>query len=139
MIAPRMVRRFMLPWHKRLADLAHDKGKLFLFHSCGQMYDLIEDYIDKVGIDAKHSFEDNVLPVTEAKRRYGSRLSLLGGIDVDLLARGGETDVRRRVREVLNVCQTGGGYCFGSGNWVTDYISADNYLVALDEARRFGG
>jgi len=138
MIAPHMVRRFILPWHKRLADLAHGKGKLFLFHSCGDMYDLIENYINDVVIDAKHSFEDNVLPVTEVKRRYGSRLSLLGGVDVDLLARGDETSVRKRVREILNVCQRGGGYSFGSGNWVTDYIPVKSYLIALDEARRFG-
>jgi hypothetical protein len=41
------------------------------------------------------------------------------------------------VRETLAVCQPGGGYCLGLGNWVTSYIPADNYLAVLDEARRF--
>lgn len=137
MIAPETVRRYILPWHRRLAALAHARGKLLLFHSCGQMYDLIDDYIDDVRIDAKHSFEDNVLPVTEAKRRYGTRMSLLGGVDVDLLARADTTAIRDRTRQILDVCQPGGGYCLGSGNWVTDYVPLDNYLAMLDEARRW--
>ena len=137
MISPDTIRRHIMPWHKRIADAAHARGKLFLFHSCGQMYDLIDDYIDEVRIDAKHSFEEAVLPVTEVKKRWGDRLSLLGGVDVDFLARGSEEQVRRKTREILDVCQPGGGYFLGSGNWVTNYIPPDNYLAMLDEARRY--
>ena len=137
MIAPAQLREFVLPWHRRLARLTHDKGKLFILHSCGDMYDLIDDYIDDVGIDAKHSFEDNVLPVTAAKERYGHRLSLLGGIDVDLLARATPAEIRRHTRAVLETCHAGGGYCLGSGNWVTAYIPTDNYLAMLEAARQW--
>ena len=136
MISPEQIRRFVLPWHKRLAQLAHDHGKLVLLHSCGDMYDMMDEYIEDVGIDAKHSFEDNVLPVTEVKKRYGDRLALLGGVDVDLLARADLETIRRHTRAVLDICQPGGGYCLGSGNWVTEYIPVDAYLAMLDEARR---
>lgn len=138
MIAPRHIRELILPWHRRIAEMAHRKGKLFFFHSCGMMYDLIDDYIDDVKIDAKHSFEDNVLPVQEVKRRWGDRLSLLGGMDVDFLARQSPDAVRRKTRDTLEVCHPGGGYLLGSGNWVTEYIPLDNYLAMLDEGRRFG-
>ena len=138
MISPDHIREFVLPWHRRVAKLAHEKGKLFLFHSCGDMYALIDDYIKTVGIDAKHSFENNVLPVDQAKARYGDRLSLLGGMDVDFLARATPLAVRERTRGILAACQPGGGYCLGSGNWVTDYIPAENYLAMLAEARQFG-
>jgi len=137
MISPDDIRRLILPWHKRIADLSHEHGKIVFFHCCGQMYELIDDYIDDVKIDAKHSFEENVLPVTEVKRRYGERLSLLGGIDVDLLARGNEESIRAKTREVLDVCMPGGGYFLGSGNWVSEYIPVGNYLFMLDEARRY--
>lgn len=73
----------------------------------------------------------------EAKRLYGSRLSLLGGMDVDFLARSDENSIRRRTREILEACHPGGGYCLGLGNWVTNYIPVDNYLTMLDEARKF--
>lgn len=134
--SPEVIRRYALPWHQRLADIAHAHDKLFLFHSCGMMYELMDDYIDDVRIDAKHSFEENVLPVMAVKRQYGARMSLLGGVDVDLLARGTETDIREKTREILACCQPGGGYCLGSGNWVTDYIPLENYLAMLDEARK---
>jgi uroporphyrinogen decarboxylase len=137
MVSPEVIRKVIMPWHRRIAQIAHAHGKLFLFHSCGNMYSLIDDYIDDVRIDAKHSFEDNVLPVTEAKTRWGDRLSLLGGMDVDFLARAAPEAVRKRTREVLNICQPGGGYCLGSGNWVTHYIPLDNYLAMMDEARRW--
>ena len=139
MIAPETIRQLIIPWHKKMSEIAHAHGKLVWLHSCGQMYDLIDDYIDEVKIDAKHSFEDVVLPVTGAKERYGDRLALLGGIDVDLLSRGEEATIRAKVREVLEVCVPGGGYFLGSGNWVTSYIPLDSYLVMLDEGRRWSG
>ena len=137
MISPEAVRKLIIPWHKRIADIAHSRGKLVLFHSCGQIYSLIDDYLDDVRIDAKHSFEEAVLPVTEVKKLYGDRLSLLGGMDVDLLARGEESAIRARTREILDVCVPGGGYYLGSGNWVTAYTPLDSYLAMIDEGRKY--
>ena len=91
--------------------------------------------IDDVRIDGKHSFEDTILPVTEAKKKYGDRIALLGGIDVDFLCRADEKAIRKRVCETLEICLQGGGYCLGTGNSVANYIPLDNYLVMLDEGR----
>lgn len=137
MIAPDTIRALFMPWHRKLADIAHRHGKLFLFHSCGQMYELMDAYIDDVGIDAKHSFEEAVMPVTEVSRRYGERVGLLGGMDVDLLARGSEHEIRAHTRAILDACVPGGGYCLGAGNWVTSYIPLDRYLAMVDEGRRY--
>jgi uroporphyrinogen decarboxylase len=97
----------------------------------------MEDLINDVGIDAKHSFEDTIESVIDAKRLYGDRIALLGGIDVDFLCRSDEKQVRRRVRETLEKCMPGGGYVLGTGNSVANYIPVDNYLAMLDEGRRF--
>jgi uroporphyrinogen decarboxylase len=137
MMSPRYIIEKFLPWHKRMAASAHDHGKMYFFHCCGKCDSLMDHLIDEVRIDAKHSFEDTVVPVTEAKRRWGGRVTLLGGLDVDLVARSEPAAIRRRVRQTLDVCQPGGGYCLGMGNWVTSYIPVDNYLVMLDEGRRW--
>lgn len=139
MVEPGYIAEKFLPWHERMAAHAHDHGKLFFFHCCGKIDALMDTLIDEVGIDAKHSFEENVVPVTEAKRRWGDRVALLGGLDVDFIARSEPEAIRARVRQTLDVCQPGGGYCLGLGNWVTDYIPVDNYLAVLDEGRRYGG
>jgi len=137
LIDPENLRRIFFPWHKRMADHAHRHGKMYFLHSCGRLDEIMDDIIDVLKVDAKHSFEDVVTPVTEAKRLWGHRISLLGGIDVDFMARSGESAIRKRIREVLDICMPGGGYCLGLGNWVTDYIPLENYLVLIDEARRY--
>lgn len=137
LLAPQIIITRFLPWVKRMSAHAHEHGKLFLFHSCGKVDALMDYLIDEVKIDAKHSFEDNVVPVTEAKRRWGARVSLLGGLDVDFVVRSGQQAIRQRVRETLDVCQPGGGYCLGMGNWVTEYTPIDNWLTVLDEGRRY--
>lgn len=137
LLDPGSIRRLLLPWHKRLAETLHAHGKLLFLHSCGNMYRLMDAFIDEVGIDAKHSFEDNVLPVAEVKKRYGDRLTLLGGMDIDFLIRAGAAAIRAKTREILSACMPGGGYFFGASNWITEDIPLDNYLAMLNEAREY--
>jgi uroporphyrinogen decarboxylase len=138
LIGPDDLREFALPGHKRMAQAAHEAGRPYLLHSCGQLGSIMEDLIEDVGIDALHSFEDTIWTVQEAKEKYGDRIAVLGGIDVDFLCRAGEAQVRQRVRDTLAQCMPGGGYCLGTGNSVANYIPLDNYLAMLDEGRRFG-
>jgi len=136
LISPNDMREFVLCGHKRLAQLCHDAGRPYILHACGKRADIIEDLISDVKLDALHSWEDVIEPVTQAKRAYGNRLSLIGGIDLDFLCRATPDLVRRRVRETVAICQPGGGYCLGTGNSVCNYIPLDNYLAMLDEGRK---
>ncbi|OHD77036.1 MAG: hypothetical protein A3J97_07550 [Spirochaetes bacterium RIFOXYC1_FULL_54_7] len=67
-VPPGFLREFNLPHHKKMAKLAHAHDKLHVLHSCGNMYSLMDDLIDDVGIDAKHSYEEAILPVVDAHR-----------------------------------------------------------------------
>ena len=96
------------------------------------------DAIIGIGIDAKHSFEDQILPVEQAKALYGDKIALLGGLDMDFLCRAEESSLRARVRQILDQCHPGGGYCLGSGNSIAKYVPVDNYLIMLDEGRKYG-
>jgi uroporphyrinogen decarboxylase len=140
MTSPEFLREQILPWHRECARIAHQHGKPYLLHSCGNLDAVMEDLIDTVGIDGKHSFEDTILPVSEAYERYGQRISILGGIDVDFLCRASEDEIRRRVQETLEACTSrdhGSGYCLGTGNTVANYMPLDSYLVMLDEGRNY--
>jgi uroporphyrinogen decarboxylase len=135
--SPAFLRAKVLPWHKQCAEAAHEKDKPYLLHNCGNIEAIMDDLIDEVGIDARHSFEDAITPVTEAFSKYGARIALLGGIDVDFLCRAGEREIRERVRETLDACMAGTGYCLGTGNTVANYIPLDNFLIMLDEGRKY--
>jgi|GEM_PF-6716568 len=47
----------------KLEVACHRHGKPFILHCCGQVDAIMEDLIETVGIDAKHSFQDNIEPV----------------------------------------------------------------------------
>ena len=137
MMAPKIIKDKFLPWHKKMAREAHQHNKLYFMHSCGKIDTIMDALIDDVKIDAKHSFEDVIESVIQAKGRWGNKVALLGGLDVDFVVRSDESAIRQRVNEVLDVCLQGGGYCLGLGNWVTSYIPIENYLTVLDEGRKY--
>lgn len=136
LVKPDDLREFVLPGHRRMAEMAHAAGRLYALHSCGQLRAIMPDLIEDVGIDAKHSFEDTIEDIRDAKQTYGERIAVLGGVDMDFLYRADEQALRARVREVVDACQPGGGFCLGSGNSIANYIPLENYLIMLDEGRR---
>ena len=103
LISPKDLRAFVLPGHRKMAEMAHAAGRPYLLHSCGNLRAIMPDLIDSVGIDAKHSFEDTIETVEEAKAGYGSRIGILGGIDVDFLCRATiQASEDERIFEVLD-------------------------------------
>ncbi len=139
LLSPEHLREFILPWHKRYAELAHRTGRFFLLHSCGHTEAIMPDLIDDVKIDAKHSFEDAIIPVSEFKKRWGNRVAVLGGLDVDRVARSTPDGVRAYTREILETCAADGGYACGTGNSVPNYVPAANYLAMVETVHRFNG
>ncbi|MCX7918185.1 MAG: uroporphyrinogen-III decarboxylase-like protein [bacterium] len=127
----------VLPWYKKMAEVAHNKNKLIILHSCGNIEPLMDSLINEVKLDGRHSFEDVITPVTEAKRLYGNRIAIIGGIDMNFICTATESEIRKRVRQTLDICQPGGGYCLGTGNTVANYIPLENYLIMLDEGRKY--
>jgi uroporphyrinogen decarboxylase len=111
---------------------------LFLLHSCGNLETIMDDVIE-LGVDAKHSFEDVIMPVEQVKQRWGNRLAVLGGVDVDLLSRGTEQQVRDRTETILRACAPDGGYACGSGNSIANYVKPQNYLAMLEAVHHFNG
>jgi uroporphyrinogen decarboxylase len=134
LIAPSDLRQYCFPWHRRFAAMAHEKGIPYFLHSCGNVDAVMEDLITYVGIDGKHSFEDAIIPAEEFQARYGHRIAVLGGLDVNVLASSSPEGVRQRTRRLMEVCGRRGRYAVGSGNSIPSYVPVANYLAMLDEA-----
>ncbi len=138
LISPAHLREYCLPWQKKFAALAHAKGKPYFLHSCGQVSGIMDDLISDIGIDGKHSYEDAVIRVEDFQALYGSRIAVLGGLDVNVLSHFSEETVRRRTRELVETCGARGRYAIGSGNSIPSYVPVENYLAMVDEALAFG-
>jgi uroporphyrinogen decarboxylase len=70
----------------------------------------MDDIIDKMKYDAKHSFEDTIEPVEDAYERWGNRIAILGGIDLDFLCRSTPDEIRHRCTKMLARAAKKGGY-----------------------------
>ncbi len=136
LISPDHLRQYILPWHRRFAEMAHRQGVLYFLHSCGNVEAIMTDLIENVGIDGKHSFEDAIIPAPEFHRRYGDRIATLGGVDMHVLSSAEPDRLRRYVRNLIEACAPMGRFAIGSGNSIPGYVPVENYLTMLDEALR---
>jgi uroporphyrinogen decarboxylase len=134
LIGPDAMRKYCLPWHKRYAEMTHAKDLPYWLHSCGNLAAIYEDLIEDVHIDAKHSFEDVIMPVQDFHARYSDRIGVLGGMDLNILSGGSPKDVRAHTRFLSETCGARGRYAIGSGNSVPSYVPPENYLAMIDQA-----
>jgi len=133
LIAPDDLRKYILPWHKKLAAIVHEHNRPYFLHSCGNVESIMEDLISDVEIDAKHSFEDVIIPVQDFQQKYGDRIAVLGGLDINILSEDMPEQVRKKTRFLIEKCGNRGRYAVGSGNSIPSYIPVDNYLAMVDE------
>ena len=135
-INPDDIREIFIPWHTRIIAAARKHGKLGIFHVCGRVDAIMDDLIDTVRIDAKHSTQDVIETIGQTRTRWGDRVALLGGVDIDFVTRAQPNQVAGYTRKILEECAAGCGFALGLGNWVADSVPLENYLAVLAEARR---
>ena len=136
---PTEMQKYVVPWHKRIVETAHAAGRPAILHSCGNLATLMDDIIDEIGYDAKHSFEDTIQPVEDAYEQYHDRIAILGGLGLDFVIRSEPEAVYERARAMLDRAADRGGYALGTGNSVPDYVPDENFLAliaAATESRR---
>ena len=135
LISPSHLREYIFPWAKRIVELAHPYHKPCILHSCGYFKDIIDDITDDMKFDARHSYEDNIMPVEDAYEAYHDRIAILGGIDVNFIATETPENIYRRSREMLERTADRGGYALGTGNSVPNYIPYENFMAMLRAAQ----
>ncbi len=139
MIAPEHFRRYLFPWLRRMGEACASRGIPWIFHSDGDVSEVIEDLID-CGFNALHPIEAKAMDIVALKRRYGGRLALMGNLDLAYpLALGTPEEVAAEVKRLLREVAPGGGYCLGSGNSVPEYVPVANYQAMRETALKYGG
>ena len=134
MLSPDQMRRYVFPWHKRIVETAHAAGKPAMLHSCGNLEEVMDDIIDDMKFDGKHSFEDVIMPIEEVYDRWHDRIAILGGIDVDFICRSSPDDVYQRSKAMLERAEDDGAYALGTGNSVPDYVPEECYFAMVKAA-----
>ena len=132
---PSTIRNHIVPQYRKVIDLVHAAGNKFLYHSCGNIFEVMDDIIG-AGIDAKHSNEDGIAPFQRWIDDYGARIGFCGGFDMDFICRKTPDDVYESALELgRQYRRTARGYALGSGNSIPEYVPVENYLAMIRAAQ----
>ena len=132
MIHPDQLRQYVFPWVRKITEAVHAAKKSVLIHSCGNLETVMDEIIENLNLDGKHSFEDTITPVENAYALWGSRIAILGGLDVDYLCKTDPETIKERVRNLIVLTRNKGSYAVGSGNSIPDYIPEAHYAAMLE-------
>ena len=135
--SPLYWRKYFKPGVKAIVDYCHSQGLPVIYHGCGNVNRIFEDFID-LRVDAYNPLEAKAgLDVVDLRRRFGHRIAFCGNMDVLLWANGPKEELRNMVLTKLNAAK-GGGYIFQSDHSVPGNISAENYEYVVNLVRQYG-
>jgi hypothetical protein len=130
-----MYDEFVYPYQKMVADAI---GKPWVYHSDGNLFPVLDGLL-RLGMDAIHPIQPSAMDIGTMKARYGSRVCIVGNIDLDYtLTLGPPEGVDREVKERIAAAGAGGGYIISSGNSLTDYCKTENVWAMSEAVHKYG-
>ena len=138
MLSPKMLEGLFGESYRRIAEAAHAGGCRIVFHSCGNVLDLLTSMADW-GFDGVHALEPTAgVTLAEARRRIGDRLCLCGNVDITrTLVNGTREEVFREVERCIVDGSRGGGFILAPTN-TSNVVSARNLGWMVEAAREYG-
>ncbi len=131
-LSPDMFRKLIKP--RQIRFLAHVKARTpakVLYHTCGSIYALIPDFIE-AGVDVLNPVQTSAAKMDPAqlKREFGRDLAFWGAVDTQrLLPQASPDEVKARVRELVEVLGSDGGYVVSAANNIQADTPAENILA----------
>lgn len=135
--SPAFWRRAFKPGVKAIVDECHAAGLPVIYHGCGNVARIFEDFIE-IGVDAYNPLEAKAgLDVVALRRRYGHRIAFCGNMNVVDWARLTPEELEPVVLRKLNAAK-GGGFIFQSDHSVPADVSGRNYDYVVRLVRERG-
>ncbi|MDP6525073.1 MAG: uroporphyrinogen decarboxylase family protein [Kiritimatiellia bacterium] len=135
--SPDYWREYFKPWVKAIVAECHAKDLPVIYHGCGNVHKILEDYIE-TGIDALNPLEAKAdLDTVNLRREYGHRLGFCGNSNMQVWETNEKDKIRTEVLRKLNAAK-GGGYIFQSDHSVASNISGETYDFIVKLVREYG-
>ena len=136
LVSPAMYRRLFKPRHAALCDYIHRHSRMhILLHSCGGIAPLVPDLIE-AGFEILNPVQTNCrgMEPERLKREFGSDVVFWGGgCDTRrVLNQASPDEVRRHVRERIEVFAPGGGFVFNTIHNILPEVPPDNILAMFE-------
>ncbi len=134
LINPRLWREVFKPLYTGFAAACHEKGMKFLLHSCGWVYDIIEDLIE-AGVDVFQFDQPQLAGTERLNSQFGGRCTFWSPVDIQkILVTGDRDKIEAEARLMLKTFGAHGG-----GLIAKDYPTLEDINVKnewADWARR---
>jgi len=127
-------RTFFKPYYKQMIDKAHELGMHFWMHACGNIEIFLEDFIE-IGLDVIHPIQKYTMDEAEIAKKYGDRLCILAGFEVQqTIPFGTPEEVRKEVRYLIDTFdRPDGRFMLTMGNGYTEDWKLESLVALYDE------
>ena len=136
-------RKLYKPFFKKVTDWVHNNTdwKIF-FHTCGSIVPLLDD-LHEAGIDILNPVQCSAAGMDPAmlKEQYGDKFVFWGaGVDTQkTLPYGTPDDVKRQVKERLEIFSKGGGFVFNTIHNIVGKTPIENVMAMFEALEDFRG
>jgi uroporphyrinogen-III decarboxylase len=138
MMRPELIDELFGESYRRVSEAVHKKGRKLIWHSCGNIYALLDKFVDW-GFDGTITMEPTAgMELGRVREQVGHKLVLVGNLDVSyLLVRGSREEVEAAVKKAMKDAATGGGYILSASH---SHSSVDPQRLEwmLDAAHKYG-
>ena len=140
-VHPEVFRKIFKPRMKELVDFIKSKAKVKVcLHSCGSVYWAIQDFID-VGIDVLNPVQVAAkdMDTKRLKEEFGSEITFWGaGVNMkETLAKATPEEVRKEVKENIEIFSPGGGFVFNTVHNIQDDMPPQNIVAMWETLQEF--
>ena len=141
-ISPAMWREHFRPAYSAMIETAHGRGLDVWFHSCGNISELIPEWIG-IGVDVLGHLQAAALDLPAVAEAYHGQITFFGGIDVQFnLVNGTRESIRAEVESLIHDFHAfDGRYIACPGNSIMPETPVENVwamLKAIGESGRQG-
>lgn len=139
LVGPEQIRDFIRPYFRAVWEILSERGtRVFQLDSDGNMNPVIQAFLD-CGVTCIFPMEPAAgMDVVKVRGRYGSGLSMLGGVDKHVL-RQGKAAIRKELEYKLQPCMRKGGMIFGLDHRIPNGTPLESYRYYVDLGREILG
>jgi len=103
--------KFLLPEYKRIFNFYKGKNIKVYFHSCGQIENFIDDFIN-LGVDILNPVQATANNLVLVRERTMGKIALEGGVNSSIIMQADKTALKKEVlHRLLQLGSDGGYFC----------------------------
>lgn len=135
-MSPELWRLFIKPKVAKLYAEIKAAGLPVFIHSCGNITDIIPDLIE-IGVEVINPVQVEAIDSEEIKRKYGSKISLFGGVSTQkTFPYGTPEDVKKEVKQRIKILGKGGGYILAPDQELQMDVPIENIMAFIETAKQ---